>query len=160
MSIVDDEVTNNSRGRGEGGGRRWRCFSIIITSINWVKPCCIWLPSNEPWTDVQMRMRMRMRKLTAIAHPLIVTGSVWPARLPVLFAGQQLSLVCLEGPYLPLCSPTFSTLPQRRVANPLKGTQNVIKCYADCALLSRCNNNRCFYRIIKCKPYCCIPWEF
>lgn len=111
------------------------------------QPCCIWLQWAVNWRRV--RMRMRMRKLTAIAF------AHW------LSLGQSVARCCLSGQQLSGClfralNSPLSTQPvllyQRRVANLLTGTQNVIKCFADCALLSHNNNNNyeCVYRIIKC----------
>lgn len=66
-----------------------------------------------------MRMRMRMRKLTAIAHPLIVTGSVWPARLPVVCRATAVAGLfrrALPSP-LPNALQAYFVYPaQRRVA--------------------------------------------
>lgn len=141
MSIVDDEVTKLA------GGWQWRWRWL------WCMLCSKSLHDRSIGSTL-LHLAAMGRELTSSAdanaeadcncvRPLIVTGSVcclllfvWATAVGVAVLGLSL-----------LCRPLL----QRRVANLLTGTQNVIKCFADCALLSHNNNNhKCVYRIIKC----------
>lgn len=143
ISIVDDEVTKLG-----GWWWRWQWCMLCSKSLHDRLIGSTLLHLVALVTSMGRELRKRMRKLTAIAF------SYW------LSLGHSVACCCLSGQQLSgcqfraLCCP-FSTLQallyQRRVANLLTGTQNVIKCFADCALLSHNNNNnKCVYCIIKC----------
>lgn len=129
MSIVDDEVTKLA------GGWQWRWRWL------WCMLCSKSLHDRSIGSTL-LHLAAMGRELTSSAdadanaeadcncvRPLIVTGSVCCLLLFVWATAVGVPALGLSLPSLPVF------LYQRRVANLLTGTQNVIKCFADCALL-------------------------
>lgn len=132
-SIVDDKVPNWRDDVDDDDGA---CPALNHYTIDQLgQPCCIWSLCSRQWTVncgcecgswLQLRSPIDCYRVSLLSVVVCLSNSCWGASLGLF------------------CYPFFSLqalLYQRRVANLLTGTQNVIKCFADCALLSHNNNN-------------------